>query len=71
MKGGNSLQSQTLDALKRTIAAGTQVGYYDWTATDMLNVMGGKLQEVMSGRTSSSEFLKAVQASWRTAREAR
>ncbi|MDT0393685.1 MULTISPECIES: extracellular solute-binding protein [Streptomyces] len=71
VKGGNSLQSQTLDALKRTIAAGTQVGYYDWTATDMLNVMGGKLQEVMSGRTSSSEFLKAVQDSWRTAREAR
>ncbi|MFJ3671252.1 ABC transporter substrate-binding protein [Streptomyces sp. NPDC090106] len=70
VKGSNSLQSQTLDALKRTIAAGTQVGYYDWTATDMLNVMGGGLQEVMAGRTGSAEFLKAVQASWQKARQA-
>ncbi|MBQ0854953.1 extracellular solute-binding protein [Streptomyces sp. BH-SS-21] len=68
-KGANSLQSQTLDVLKRTIAAGTQVGYYDWSATDMLSVMGGRLQEVMAGRTSSAAFTKAVQDSWRKARE--
>ncbi|MFD7815410.1 ABC transporter substrate-binding protein [Streptomyces sp. NPDC059785] len=69
VKGANSLQSQTLDALKRTIAAGTQVGYYDWTATDMLSVMGGKLQEVMAGRASSADFTKAVQAAWQKARQ--
>ncbi|MEU8733655.1 extracellular solute-binding protein [Streptomyces tendae] len=68
VKGSNSLQSQTLDALKRTIAAGTQVGYYDWTATDMLGVMGGKLQEVMAGRAGSADFVKAVQGSWNKAR---
>ncbi|WP_063790288.1 ABC transporter substrate-binding protein [Streptomyces sp. NRRL B-24085] len=70
VKGTNSLQTQTLDALKRTIAAGTQVGYYDWTASDMLNVMGGKLQEVMAGRTGDTQFLKAVQESWLKARQA-
>lgn len=64
----NSLQSQTLDALKRTIAAGTQIGYYDWSAADMLDVMGGKLQEVMAGRTSAAGFAKAVQASWAKAK---
>jgi raffinose/stachyose/melibiose transport system substrate-binding protein len=69
VRGSNSLQSQTLDALKRTIAAGTQFGYYDWSATDMLNVMGGKLQEVMAGRASSAEFMKAVQSSWQKARQ--
>ncbi|MGW4596304.1 ABC transporter substrate-binding protein [Streptomyces sp. NPDC004457] len=68
VKGGNSLQSQTLDALKRTIAAGTQVGYYDWSATDMLTVMGGRLQEVMAGRTSGADFTKAVQDAWLRAR---
>jgi raffinose/stachyose/melibiose transport system substrate-binding protein len=71
VRGSNSLQSQTLDALKRTIAAGTQVGYYDWTATDMLGVMGGKLQEVMAGRAGSADFVKAVQDSWNRARRTR
>ncbi|MFJ4834509.1 ABC transporter substrate-binding protein [Streptomyces sp. NPDC088747] len=69
VKGANTLQSQTLDALKHTIAAGTQIGYYDWTATDMLTVMGGKLQEVMAGRTSGADFTKAVQNSWQKARQ--
>jgi raffinose/stachyose/melibiose transport system substrate-binding protein len=58
------LQEQTLTALKDTIAAGTQVGYYDWSTTDMLTVMGGGLQEVMAGRTSSEDFTKTVQAAW-------
>ena len=58
------LQKQTLTALKDTIAAGTQVGYYDWNTTDMLTVMGGALQEVMAGRTSSTAFTKTVQATW-------
>ncbi|MFG2359957.1 ABC transporter substrate-binding protein [Streptomyces sp. NPDC048521] len=71
VKGTNSLQNQTLDALKRTIAAGTQVGYYDWSATDMLTVMGGKLQEVMAGRTSGADFTKAVQDAWLKARRTR
>lgn len=71
VRGADSLQSQTLDALKRTVAAGTQVGYYDWSATDMLTVMGGKLQEVMAGRTSSADFAKAVQSSWQKARQSR
>ncbi|MGW4551404.1 ABC transporter substrate-binding protein [Streptomyces violaceorubidus] len=71
VKGTNSLQSQTLDALKRTIAAGTQVGYYDWTATDMLTVMGGKLQEVMAGRESGADFTEAVQDAWQKARRDR
>jgi raffinose/stachyose/melibiose transport system substrate-binding protein len=71
VRAANSLQSQTLDALKRTIAAGTQVGYYDWSATDMLTVMGGRLQEVMAGRTSSADFTKAVQDTWRKARESK
>lgn len=58
------LQKQTLTTLKNTIAAGTQVGYYDWTTTDMLSVMGGALQEVMAGRTSSADFTKTVQTAW-------
>jgi ABC-type glycerol-3-phosphate transport system substrate-binding protein len=58
------LQEQTLEALKATIAAGTQVGYYDWTATDMLTSMGGGLQEVMAGRTSPEDFTANVQATW-------
>ena len=58
------LQEQTLTALKDTIAAGTQVGYYDWTTTDMLSIMGGGLQEVMAGRTTSADFTKTVQAAW-------
>jgi ABC-type glycerol-3-phosphate transport system substrate-binding protein len=58
------LQEQTLEALGATIEAGTQVGYYDWTTTDMLTVMGGGLQEVMAGRTTAAEFLDAVQAAW-------
>jgi raffinose/stachyose/melibiose transport system substrate-binding protein len=64
VKAADSLSQETLDALKRTIAAGTQVGYYDWTTTDMLSVMGGALQEVMAGRTSSSQFTATVQAAW-------
>ncbi|MEV5176513.1 extracellular solute-binding protein [Streptomyces flaveolus] len=71
VKGNNSLQSQTLEALKRTIAAGTQVGYYDWSATDMLTVMGGRLQEVMAGRTSGADFMKSVQDAWLRARGTR
>ncbi|MFJ3763059.1 ABC transporter substrate-binding protein [Streptomyces sp. NPDC090080] len=70
VRGANSLQNQTLDALKHTIAAGTQIGYYDWTATDMLSVMGGKLQEVMAGRTSGAAFAQAIQATWQKARRA-
>ncbi len=58
------LQKQTLTALKDTIAAGTQVGYYDWSTTNMLTVMGGALQEVMAGRISSTAFTKTVQATW-------
>lgn len=64
VKAGDSLSEETLNALKETIAAGTQVGYYDWSTTDMLTVMGGALQEVMAGRTSSSDFTKTVQAAW-------
>ncbi len=58
------LQEETLTALKDTIAAGTQVGYYDWTTTDMLSVMGSGLQEVMAGRTTSGDFAEAVQTAW-------
>jgi len=58
------LQKQTLTALKDTIAAGTQIGYYDYTTTDMLTVMGGALQEVMAGRVSSTAFTRTVQATW-------
>lgn len=58
------LQEQTLTALKDTIAAGTQVGYYDWSTTDMLTKMGGALQEVMAGRTTPSAFTETVQATW-------
>ncbi|MGW2712827.1 hypothetical protein ACWC4J_28215, partial [Streptomyces sp. NPDC001356] len=50
------------------LSAGTQVGYYDWSATDMLTVMGGRLQEVMAGRTSGADFTKAVQDAWLRAR---
>ncbi|MCU1635736.1 MAG: hypothetical protein JWQ68_975 [Cryobacterium sp.] len=60
----DELQKQTLTALKETIAAGTQVGYYDWTTTDMFTVLGGGLQEVMAGRISSEEFVETVQAAW-------
>lgn len=58
------LQEQTLTALKDTIAKGTQVGYYDWTTTDMLTVMGGALQEVMAGRITPKQFTETVQATW-------
>lgn len=58
------LQEQTLTALEETIAAGTQVGYYDWATTDMLSQLGGALQEVMAGRTSPEEFTERVQATW-------
>ena len=58
------LQEQTLTALKDTIAAGTQVGYYDWSTTDMLTKMGGGLQEVMAGRTTPSDFTATVQQTW-------
>lgn len=64
VKASDSLSQETLDALKETIAAGTQVGYYDWSTTDMLSVMGGSLQEVMAGRISSADFTKTVQAAW-------
>ena len=69
--GTSPLQTQTLDGLKATIAAGTQVGYYDWTATDMLTVMGGALQEVMSGRITSAEYAEKVQAAWAATHEAK
>jgi raffinose/stachyose/melibiose transport system substrate-binding protein len=58
------LQEQTLTALKETIAAGTQVGYYDWSTTDMLTKMGGALQEVMAGRTTPKAFTATVQQTW-------
>ncbi len=58
------LQEATLTALKQTIAAGTQVGYYDWTTTDMLTKMGGSLQEVMAGRTTPAAFTTTVQQTW-------
>lgn len=64
VSSSDPLQEQTLTALKDTIAAGTQVGYYDWTTTDMLNVMGGGLQEVMNGRTTAEDFTKTVQTTW-------
>lgn len=60
----DQLQEQTLTALKDTISAGTQVGYYDWSTTDMLTSMGGALQEVMAGRTTPEEFTAFVQATW-------
>ena len=69
--GTSELQTQTLDGLKATIAAGTQVGYYDWTATDMLTVMGGALQEVMAGRITSDEYTEKVQAAWAATHEAK
>jgi raffinose/stachyose/melibiose transport system substrate-binding protein len=58
------LQQQTLTTLKDTIAAGGQVGYYDWSTTDMLTTMGSALQEVMAGRTTPEEFTATVQATW-------
>ncbi|WP_218220667.1 ABC transporter substrate-binding protein [Nesterenkonia sp. Act20] len=58
------LEEQTLTALEETIEAGTQVGYYDWATTDMLNQMGGTLQEVMAGRVSPEEFTEQVQEVW-------
>lgn len=58
------LQEQTLSALKATIAAGTQVGYYDWSTTDMLSKMGGALQEVMAGKTTPKAFTETVQQTW-------
>jgi ABC-type glycerol-3-phosphate transport system substrate-binding protein len=60
----SSLQQETLQALKATIAAGTQVGYYDWTTTDMLSVTGSALQEVMSDKITPSAFSQRVQADW-------
>ncbi|PZF58173.1 hypothetical protein DEJ23_04550 [Curtobacterium sp. MCSS17_008] len=64
VSSSDPLQEQTLTALKDTIAAGTQVGYYDWTTTDMLNEMGGSLQEVMAGRTTPEAFTETVQETW-------
>jgi ABC-type Fe3+ transport system substrate-binding protein len=58
---GDPLQQQTLAALKDTIAAATQVGYYDWTTTDMLSKMGGALQQVMAGRMTPAEFTQTVE----------
>ena len=58
------LQQQTLEALKLTIAAGTQVGYYDWSTTDMLPSMGGALQELMAARITPKEFTSTVQDTW-------
>jgi len=63
------LQEQTLTVLKDTIAAGGQVGYYDWSTTDMLSTMGGALQEVMAGRTTPEEFTATVQATWAATHE--
>lgn len=71
VKGSTPLEQQTIDALKATIAAGTQVGYYDWTTTDMLDVMGGGLQEVMAGKTPVDTFLKTVQDDWAKAQSKR
>ena len=59
----------TLTVLKDTIAAGGQVGYYDWSTTDMLSTMGGALQEVMAGRTTPEEFTATVQATWAATHE--
>jgi raffinose/stachyose/melibiose transport system substrate-binding protein len=64
VRSDDPLQEQTLTALKDTIAAGSQVGYYDWTTTDMLTKMGGALQEVMAGRTSPQDFTATVQQTW-------
>lgn len=64
VSSGDPLQEATLTALKKTIAAGTQVGYYDWTTTDMLTKMGGSLQEVMAARTTPAAFTKTVQQTW-------
>ena len=64
MTATDPLQEQTLTVLKDTIAAGTQVGYYDWSTTDMLTTMGGALQEVMAGRITPEEFTATVQATW-------
>ena len=64
VSSSDPLQEQTLTALKETIAAGTQVGYYDWTTTDMLTKMGGSLQEVMAGRTTPKAFTETVQETW-------
>jgi raffinose/stachyose/melibiose transport system substrate-binding protein len=60
----DALQEQTFKALKATIAAGTQTGYYDFASSDMLTVLGGSLQEIMAGRTSSTDFVTTVQAAW-------
>jgi len=69
--GATELEQQTLDALEETVADEGQVGYYDWTTTDMLDVMGGSLQEVMAGRTGVDDFLETVQSDWADARAER
>ena len=64
VSGKGELESETLAVADATIAAGGQVGYYDWTTTDMFSVMGGALQELMAGRITAEEFADTVQADW-------
>jgi ABC-type glycerol-3-phosphate transport system substrate-binding protein len=62
--GANAVQTQTLANLKVTEEAGTQIGYYDWTTSDMLNVLGQQTQELLAGRISSADFTAKIQSAW-------
>lgn len=62
--GSNAVQKQTLANLKLTQAADTQIGYYDWTTSDMLNVIGQQTQDLLAGRITSAQFTAKIQATW-------
>jgi ABC-type glycerol-3-phosphate transport system substrate-binding protein len=62
--GTNDVQKQTLENLKLTQAADSQIGYYDWTTSDMLSVIGQQTQELLAGRITSAQFTAKIQATW-------
>jgi raffinose/stachyose/melibiose transport system substrate-binding protein len=62
--GTTDVQKQTLENLKLTQAANTQIGYYDWTTSDMLNVMGEQTQELLAGKITSAAYTAKIQSSW-------
>ncbi|MCU1527382.1 MAG: hypothetical protein JWP75_1145 [Frondihabitans sp.] len=62
--GTTDVQKQTLENLKETQKADTQIGYYDWTTSDMLTVVGQQTQDLMAGRITSAQFTAKIQATW-------
>lgn len=62
--GASNVDKETLANLKATQAAGTQIGYYDWTTSDMLNVIGEQTQELLAGKITSDQFTAKIQATW-------